>query len=80
MERKPTELWLALRDLYAWRKLASTKSLSSTVYDRIHNDEYAEFIEERYPYHKMAYDLWKRHKSEDTFFALNHFKPDESED
>ena len=77
MKSKPSELWLALRELYRWRKLKHNRSMSSSIFDRLAREEQVTFIEEHYPYYKMAYDMWRAHKNEDVFFGINHFAPDE---
>lgn len=77
MEPKPSELWLALRELYRWRKLSHNRSMSATVFNHLELRDSERFIEEKYPYLKMAYDMWKRHANEDTFFAINNFAPEE---
>ncbi len=75
METKPGELWLAVRELYRWRKSYNTRSTSYGVFDRLSRSEDVPRIELIYPYYKMAYDMWVRHKCEDTFFSLHELEP-----
>lgn len=77
-EKSNSELWLAIRELYKWRR-GLNSSWSGIVFDRLEQSKDKAHIKANCPALFTAYEMWKAHSNEDAFFLLNHFKPEVSE-
>lgn len=69
-----SELWMAIRELYKWRR--GYHGWSSKVFDLIEKTR-DPAIKANCPDLYMAYEMWKAHPNEDAFFMSNNMKPEE---
>jgi len=74
-QRERGQLWLAIREVYRW--VHGHHGYANSIFERLEKGIGREWIEKEFPYLAMAFDLWRRHKNKDTFFAINNIRPDD---
>jgi transposase len=67
-------LWEGIKTVYLWRN-GQADMLSTALLDRFNSTENFPELQQKFPKLYLAFTLWRRHKCEDTFFKINHFKP-----